>query len=62
MVWSRPDGFPLSSVQMAPSASQPAVVRNTLYRVQDKLGIKTKQDLAIWAVRNGVPGDVDVDR
>ena len=29
-------------------------VRNTLYRIQDKLGIKTKQELVIWAVRNGL--------
>ena len=28
-------------------------VRNNLYRVQDKLGIATKQELVIWAVRNG---------
>ena len=35
-------------------------VRNTLYRIQDKLGIKTKQELVIWAVRNGLLDDVDV--
>ena len=29
-------------------------VRNNLYRVQDKLGIRTKQELVIWAVRNGL--------
>ena len=27
-------------------------IRNTLYRIQDKLGIKSKQELVIWAVRN----------
>ena len=32
-------------------------VRNTLYRIQDKLGIKTKQELVIWAVRNGLVED-----
>ena len=37
-------------------------VRNTLYRVQDKLGIKTKQELVIWAVRNGLLDDVAVGR
>ena len=38
-------------------------VRNTLYRIQDKLGIKTKQQLVVWAVRNGlVEDDVEVDR
>lgn len=35
-------------------------VRNTLYRVQDKLGIATKQELVIWAVRNGLLDDVVV--
>ena len=36
-------------------------VRNTLYRIQDKLGIRTKQELVIWAVRNGLLDDVVVD-
>ncbi len=35
-------------------------VRNTLYRIQDKLEIKTKQELVIWAVRNGLVDDVMV--
>ena len=35
-------------------------VRNTLYRVQDKLGVKTKQELVIWTVRNGLLDDVAV--
>ena len=39
-----------------------ATVRNTLYRVQDKLGVKTKQELVIWAVRNGLLDDVVVGR
>ena len=29
-------------------------VRNTLHRIQNKLGIETKQELVIWAVRNGL--------
>ena len=33
-------------------------VRNTLYRIQDKLRIQTKQELVIWAVRNGLLDDV----
>ena len=37
-------------------------VRYTLYRVQDKLGVKTKQELVIWAVRNGLLEDVEVGR
>ena len=35
-------------------------VRNTLYRIQDKLGIGTKQELVIWAVRSGLVDDVVV--
>ena len=35
-------------------------VRNTLYRIQDKLGIETKPELVIWAVRNGLLDDVVV--
>ena len=35
-------------------------IRNTLYRIQDKLGIGTKQELVIWAVRNGLVDDVVV--
>ena len=37
-------------------------VRNTLYRIQDKLGIKSKQELVIWAVRNDLVNDVAVGR
>ena len=35
-------------------------VRNTLYRIQNKLGVETKQELVIWAVRNGLMDDVAV--
>ena len=37
-------------------------IRNTLYRMQDKLGIKSKQELVIWAVRNDLVNDVAVGR
>ena len=37
-------------------------IRNTLYRIQDKLGIKSKQELVIWAVRNDLVNDVAVGR
>ena len=40
----------------------PITVRNTLSRIQDKLGISTKRDLVIWAVRNGLLDDVVVGR
>ena len=35
-------------------------VRNTLYRIQDKLGIGSKQQLVIWAARSGLLDDADV--
>ena len=37
-------------------------VRNTIYRIQEKVGVKTKQELVIWAVRNGLMDDVEVGR
>ncbi len=49
--------------QIAEARGNSAVtVRNTLYRVQDKLGIRTKQELVIWAVRSGLLDDVEVDQ
>ncbi len=35
-------------------------IRNTLYRIQGKLGVGRKQELVIWAVRNGLVDDVVV--
>ena len=32
-------------------------VRNTVYRVQDKLGVQSKQEIVVWAVRNGLLDD-----
>lgn len=32
----------------------PVTVRNTISRIQDKLGLSTKQELVIWAVKNGL--------
>lgn len=29
-------------------------VRNTLYRIQDKLKVATKQEIVVWAVQNGL--------
>ena len=34
--------------------NSPATVRNSVYRIQDKLGIQTKQELVVWAVQNGL--------
>ena len=35
-------------------------VRNTLYRIQDKLRVGSKQELVVWAVRNGLLDDLKV--
>ena len=32
-------------------------IRNAIYGIQDKLRIETKQELAVWAVRNGLLDD-----
>ncbi len=32
-------------------------VRNAIYRVQDKLGVESKQEIVVWAVRNGLLDD-----
>ena len=50
-----------SYVEIAKARGNSTVtVRNTLYRIQDKLGIGRKQELVIWAVRNGLVDDVVV--
>ncbi len=52
-----------SYAQIAEARSNSSVtVRNNLYRIQDKLGISTKRELVIWAVRNGLLDDVVVGR
>lgn len=38
--------------------NRPLTVRNTIYRIQNKLGIKSKQEIVLWAVRNGLLDDV----
>ena len=50
-----------SYAEIAASRSNSTVtVRNTLYRIQDKLGIRTKPELVVWAVRNGLVDDIVV--
>ena len=52
-----------SCAQIAEARDNSTVtVRNTLYRVQEKLGVSNKQGLVIWAVRNGLLDDVEVGR
>ena len=36
-------------------------VRNAIYRIQEKLGVDTKQEMAVWAVKNGLLEDVERD-
>ena len=49
-------GKPYAQIAQA-RGNSPVTVRNTLYRIQDKLGIETKPELVIWAVRNGLLDD-----
>ena len=39
---------------------QPLTIRNAIYSIQDKLGIDTKQELVVWAVRNGLLDDYQI--
>ena len=41
-------------------SNQPLTIRNAIYGIQDKLGIETKQELVIWAVRMGLLDDYQV--
>ena len=36
-------------------------VRNSIYRIQDKLGVDTKQEMVVWAVKNGLLDVVERD-
>ncbi len=38
----------------AAKGNQPVTIRNAVYGIQDKLKIDTKQELVVWAVRNGL--------
>ena len=42
--------------------NSPLTIRNAIYGIQNKLGIETKQELAVWAVRNGLLDDSVVGR
>ena len=37
--------------------NSPVTVRNTIYRIERKLGVTTKQEIVVWAVRNGLLDD-----
>ena len=34
--------------------NRPSTIRNTIYGIQDKLGFHSKQEIIVWAVRNGL--------
>ena len=38
---------------------KPVTIRNGLYSIQSKLGLGTKQEIVVWAVRNGLLDDAD---
>lgn len=40
--------------------NSPITVRNTIYRIERKLGVATKQEIVVWAVRNGLLDDDDL--
>lgn len=45
----------LSYAQIAQiRGNSPFTIRNTFYRIQDKLEIETKQELVVWAVQSGL--------
>ena len=35
-----------------------ASIRNAVYRIQEKLGVESNQEVVVWAVRNGLLDDV----
>ena len=37
--------------------NRPLTIRNVLYSIRDKVGAKSRQELAVWAVRNGLLDD-----
>ena len=38
--------------------NRPTTVRNTIYGIQNKLGFGSKQEVVVWAVRNGLLDDM----
>ena len=53
-------GMPYARIALALGVST-ATVRNAIYRIQDKLGVESKQEIVVWAVQNGLLDDVVVD-
>ena len=40
--------------------NSPVTIRNAVYHIQGKLGVRTKQEIVVWAVRNGLLDDVEL--
>ena len=48
----------MSHTQIAEARGNKVVtVRNSIYRIQEKLGADTKQEILVWAARNGLLDD-----
>ena len=39
--------------------NRPLTIRNAIYLIRDKLKVKTRQEMVVWAVRNGLLDDED---
>ena len=39
--------------------NSPVTVRNAVYRIQDESGVGSKQEIVVWAVRNGLLDDME---
>ena len=49
-----------SYAQIAEARGNKAVtVRNSIYRIQEKLGVDSKQEVVVWAVRHGLLDDTE---
>ena len=46
-------GKPYARIAVALEIST-MTVRNTIYRIQNKLGVQSKQEIVVWAVQNGM--------
>ncbi len=42
--------------------NQSLTIRNAIYGIQDKLGIETKQELVVWAVRSGLLDNMELGK
>ena len=50
----------MSYAQIADARGNKTVsVRNAVYRIQDKVGVHSKQELVVWAVKNGLLDDAE---